>query len=494
MDDKPHKQSQELLGQPKGLYVLYFTEMWERLSFYGMKSILIYFLTAKVLEGGWGMEKGTANIISGLYSFLAYFMCIPSGPLADRYLGPKKTVMWGAALQFIGHLLLGITAQKIWFVSGIWFLAIGTGLLKTNISTMVGALYQDRDQRRERGFSIFYQGINVGSLIGSLIVPFIKDRFGFHAGFMVAGVGMFLSLLIFVLGVGYLAPERKRSAQQQSMWMSIPALVVAGLALLFIVNHYISSSKIPALLEVGNRVLIVLLSISLLLLCLWVFFQAANKKERGHIMVVFLAYLGVMSYVVIYMQCEGLFMNFAKESVNRIISIFGKEYEIGAAYFYVLNPILIILFSYPVTLFWKKVNDRYTNLAATTKMGVGLLLFAVCALIVSYAIQLSKVGLISPLWVVVINLLIVLGEICIMIPGLSLVSSLAPQHLKSTVMGTLWGFISLGSAVGGEVGNLAEKAISSGGNNVFSLLLVIFGALGCFYLALNNLANQKVNN
>ncbi len=194
--------NKDLLGQPKGLSYLFFAEMFERFSFYGMRAILVLFLIAKVKDGGWGWTGTSAAKLAGMYGFMVYIMCIPGGIISDRYLGMRSATMWGALIQCLGHFSLAFN-DKITFSIGIFLLAVGTGLLKTNISSMVGTLYMDGDKRRDVGFSIFYTGINLGALISPLVVGIIAKNMGYHAGFTSAGVGMFFSILILFIGNKY---------------------------------------------------------------------------------------------------------------------------------------------------------------------------------------------------------------------------------------------------------------------------------------------------
>ncbi len=488
----PRRQN-EWLGHPKGLLVLYFTEMWERLSFYGMKYILVYFLTAAVAQGGWGMAEGNAYLVNGFYGALVYFMCVPAGPLADRYIGKRLAVLWGALFQCIGHFLLGITSAKIGFICGIWFLGMGTGLLKTNISTMVGALYQEGDKRREQGFSLFYQGVNVGAII-AILIPAIKDKWGYHAGFGAAGVGMLLSFIIFLGGWRHTAPDQKKRQEILRGSTAMLSVVLAGLGALALLYIYLPAEAVPQFLDLANKVIAALLTCVLLATCLWLFRRSETQKAKNRLFVICMVFLSVVAYVVVYMQIEGLLSKFVEKQVDRHFSLGGKTLEIGPAYFLVLNPLCIVLLSYPVSLFWQKVEQRVSPLAVTSKLGAGMLIFACSTLVTLFAIKLAEKGNISSSWLVLINVLIVLGELCVMIPGLSFISEIAPASLKSTVMGILWGCISFGQLMGARVSKLAEDSLAAGGNpNVFWLLFILYCAFGLLYMGLNKYTHRLVH-
>ena len=189
-------------GHPIGLAILFFTEMWERFSYYGMRALLVLFVTSKV-SGGYGWTNNEALTLYGWYTMMVYVMSIPGGIIADRVLGQKKTVMLGGALLVIGHLLLAVDS-KIAFFGGLAFIVLGVGGLKPNISTMVGGLYQKGDMRRDTGFTIFYMGINLGSFLATMSVPIVAYNYGWHYGFSMAGLGMLAGQLVFIYGQRYL--------------------------------------------------------------------------------------------------------------------------------------------------------------------------------------------------------------------------------------------------------------------------------------------------
>ncbi|MEM7174182.1 MAG: oligopeptide:H+ symporter [Bacteroidota bacterium] len=478
--------SNRFLGQPKGLFVLYLTEMQERLSFYGMKAILFLFLTAKVIEGGWHMDKNDATLCVGIYGFLVYVSGIPAGWFADRYIGSRKAVLWGAILQTIGHVLLGITSSKAWFVGGIAFLSMGTGLLKTNISSMVGQLYTREDASREKGFSFFYQGINVGAIIGIALVPAVKDMWGYHAGFMAAGIGMGLSLFIFIAGSRYL--PRVTNAQKTNVAISlvIPGIASLILTVLFLANRYVGYEGVMGLLNSANLLLTGVLVVLLLASCIYFFYKARNQEERNRMAMIFMTCIGVVGFIAIYLQCDGFLTSFAKEKINRNITLFNWHFEIGPDYFQILNPIFIILFSFSVVWCWKQIEKAYwPTLSPVTKIGVGLVFIALDALIIMLAVHFARQqGTVSSIWLVVIYLVMVIAEICVLVTGLSFVSKMAPTKFKSTFMGILWGCISLGSLLSGQIGSIAMQNEESA-YRLFGSLFLVFTALGLLYICLN---------
>ena len=195
----------QLFGHPIGLYVLFFTEMWERFSYYGMRAILVLYITAKTLDQNPGLGWTDAEALSlyGTYTMLVYVMSIPGGFIADKLIGQKKAVLLGGIILVLGHSVLAIT-QDWAFYTGLGLIILGVGLLKPNISTMVGGLYKQGDDRRDKGFTIFYIGINIGAFLSSLIVGYVGEKIGWHYGFGLAGIGMALGLLVYMWGQKYL--------------------------------------------------------------------------------------------------------------------------------------------------------------------------------------------------------------------------------------------------------------------------------------------------
>ena len=200
------RSERTFFGHPIGLSTLFFTEMWERFSYYGLRPLLVLFMSAALLDGGFGFERSAASAIVGIYAGLIYLAPLPGGWIADRWLGLQRTIWWGALLITFGHMAIGVsglagqgTAGKVAFFAGLGLIVVGTGLLKPNISAIVGDLYPEGGSRRDAGFSIFYMGINLGSFLGQLVTGYLGEQVGWHWGFGAAGVGMFLGLVVFTL-------------------------------------------------------------------------------------------------------------------------------------------------------------------------------------------------------------------------------------------------------------------------------------------------------
>ena len=242
VDDLNPKAGREFFGHPKGLPTLFMTEMWERFSFYGIRPLLILFMTATLMDGGFGFERPKAAAIVGIYAASVYLSSLPGGWIADRLLGLRRAIMYGAVLITSGHLSIGLSGffgGKIMFFIGLILIVLGTGLLKPNISAIVGDLYPEGGERRDAGFSIFYMGINLGATLGQIVTGFLGEKYGFHWGFGAAGVGMFFGLLWFAVRsrttLGNIGIERSRDPDptiQAGYETRVKVVVAVGLAII----------------------------------------------------------------------------------------------------------------------------------------------------------------------------------------------------------------------------------------------------------------------
>ncbi len=288
---KPATQKQ-LFGHPVGLYILFFTEMWERFSYYGMRAILVLYLVAQTTEdnAGLGWSNGEALALYGWYTMLVYVASIPGGWIADKFLGQKKSVLYGGILLVIGHSVLAI--EQMWaFYSGLGFIIAGVGMLKPNISTMVGGLYKQGDIRRDKGFTIFYIGINVGAFLSSLIVGTVGEVYGWHYGFGLAGIGMALGLLQYVYGQKYLKH----------------------------VGNFLGTSENKIEKEAMDKPL--------------------TKIEKDRVVVLFISFILVIIFWGAFEQAGGLMNLYASDKTNRILS-FSLPFignEVPASWFQSLN-------------------------------------------------------------------------------------------------------------------------------------------------------------
>ena len=273
------------LGHPKGLVTLFLTEMWERMSYYGMRGLLVLFMTREVVEGGLNLDTGTAMAIYGVYGASVYFLCVPGGWVADKIFGAQRTVLIGAIIITIGHYILALPFEKTFFL-GLVFVSIGTGLLKPNISTIVGQLYKPGDIRIDAGYTIFYMSINIGSMLGFLVCGYLGEKVGWHWGFGAAGVGMTFGVIQYIfskasLGEAGLKPTLDKS-EDSSRYFSIFSISSVLLSLI-IISAFVGLWSIDP--QILNQIIVYLILIVAIFYFVYLYlFAGLNKAEKGNIL------------------------------------------------------------------------------------------------------------------------------------------------------------------------------------------------------------------
>ncbi len=420
---------------PKGVYILFFTEMWERFSYYGMRGILVLFLVAKAKSGGLGWTAVDALALYGWYTMSVYVMSIPGGIIADRVLGQKKTVLVGGILLVLGHSILAIHGD-IPFFTGLILIVLGVGALKPNISTMVGGLYKQGDPARDKGFMFFYQGINVGAFGAGIIVAFIADIWGWHAGFAAAGVGMFLGMVVYTWGWRFLKGVGEHTKPKKD--------------------------------SLGKKIK----------------GKPLTKIEKDRVIVLFLSFLIVIAFWGAYEQAGGLMNLYAQSRTDRMI--FG--FQIPAAAFQSVNPLFIILFGSAVAAYWIKRRKKGKEDSSLFKMAIGNIIMGLGFVLMVGAALMSKVSpdgnvLVksSMLWLIGAYFLHTIGELCSSPVALSFITKLAPVKYASLMMGIYFAMTGLGNKLAGILGETAQTAGDAqvfGGIALFSilfgLLLIVF--------------------
>ena len=307
-------ERKELFGHPIGLYILFFTEMWERFSYYGMRAILVLYLVEQSTgdNPGLGWHNGDALELYGWYTMLVYVACIPGGLIADNVLGQKKAVMWGAISLVIGHSILAVEAMWA-FYSGLAFIVLGVGMLKANISTMVGGLYKDGDIRRDKAFTIFYIGINLGALLASLTVGYVGEKIGWHYGFGLAGIAMALGLVVYLLGqryigdVGDLEVEKKEieGTKKRTIGQLYAELLHSPKQLIVTAVLVVFSLSWMAFESVPNGALFLFLS-AVIALMMMVYKDLTDKIMRDRFLVLIIAFLMISVFFIAFEQSGGL--------------------------------------------------------------------------------------------------------------------------------------------------------------------------------------------
>ena len=385
-------------GHPRGLSTLFFTEMWERFSYYGMRAFLILYMTAAVANGGLGFDDKHAAMVYGNYVGAVWLTPIVGGVIADKLLGQYRSVLLGGSIIALGHFTLAFKALST-FYAGLALIVIGTGLLKPNVSTIVGSLYEDGDARRDAGFSVFYMGINLGAFIGPIIAGGLAQKVNWHLGFAMAGVGMVLGLIQYVVGKGHLEPGLARLAARPK-----PATTVAG-----------SSGGF-------------------------------SPEEWKRIVVVFVLFLFASIFWGAYEQAGSTLNLFGDRYTNN--TVLGFSYP--SSWYVSVQALFVIVLSPVFAWIWFRLGARQPSVPS--KFGLALLFGGVAFLLLvpAGAMAQSAAGIkVSPLWLVAAYFIEEWGELCLSPVGLSAVTKLAPKRIVSFMMGVFFLSNSLGNKLAG---------------------------------------------
>ena len=445
------KPQSEFLGHPRGLYTLFMTEMWERFSYYGMRALLVLFMVDQVENGGLGFTDQTATAIYGLYTAAASLMALPGGWIADRLTGSQRAVWFGGLTIMMGHFVLAVPNVGAFFL-GLIFVAAGTGLLKPNISALVGELYGSNDERRDAGFTIFYMGINIGAAIGPLACGWLA-RGSWHYGFAAAGVGMLVGLIQFRANRGFLGEAglgAEAAANQQpgfrfKAWTAIGAFAALVLGLLAAgLMGWIQFDAVR--LARGMTTVIGLIAIGYFALLF--LFGGLTRDERGRVIVILALFLAAAMFWAGFEQAGSSLNLFAERYTIRE---FG-EFVIPAAWFQSLNPIFIIVLAPLYSMLWVALARRHLNPAAPLKFAGGLVILGGGFAVMIGASSLVAAGdQVLPTWLFFTYLLHTMGELALSPVGLSSVSRLAPRRYVGQMMGVWFLATSLGYIVAGLI-------------------------------------------
>jgi proton-dependent oligopeptide transporter, POT family len=528
----------ELFGHPVGLYVLFFTEMWERFSYYGMRAILTLYLVAKTTaeNPGQGWLNSESIMLYGWYTMLVYVMAIPGGIIADKWLGQKKAVLVGGILLVFGHGILAV--EEMWaFYSGLGLIIAGVGMLKPNISTMVGGLYKQGDIRRDKGFTIFYIGINLGAFLSSLIVGYVGEVLGWHYGFGLAGIGMALGLIQYLAGQKYLVGiGDKRDKKELKNEVSIPSLFLqlfkspfqlVVVVILLVISVY-AWSVFQGVDNWAYGLLFIFISLVVGLLMM-VYKDLDSKVMKDRYVVMLLSFILVIVFWGAFEQAGGLMNIYTKDNTDRnaslltmslifyipiafmlfkgILGIIKKKknsnywfigsvfigiiyfflnkymftsnpFEIPATWFQSLNALFIIIFGTTVAGYWAKKRLKKEAASSLFKMAIGVIIMGFGFVFMVFAAsEFQSNGSSAMYWLVLAYLFHTIGELCSSPVALSFITKLAPVKYASLMMGVYFASTGLGNKVAGVLG---ESASDFGEYTVFSgitIFTVIFGVL-----------------
>jgi len=432
-------------GQPRGLSTLFLTEMWERFSYYGMRALLVLFMV-DATRGGLGLEDKTATAIYGLYTAAVYLMSLPGGWLADRLWGAQRAVWYGGLVIALGHFTLALPVTQTFYL-GLVFVVVGSGLLKPNMSTLVGELYPEGGTRRDAGFTIFYMGINLGAFVGPMVCGWLATRLGWHWGFGAAGVGMVLGLLQFKLSRGRLGQagiERgnTRPLHVVERFGLIGALVVTALLVGLGMAGRLKLNPVA----LAQAMAYVILAIAGLYFLTVFLFCGLNKVERERVGVILVLFAASALFWAGFEQAGSSFNLFAERDTVRQLGGF----EIPAAWFQALGPVFIITFAPVFAWLWVWLGRRNLDPSIPVKFAFGLILLALGFLVMAGAAKVVAAGHPAlPTWLVTTYLIHTFGELCLSPVGLSSVTKLAPRKLVGQMMGIWFLASSLGNLLAG---------------------------------------------
>lgn len=417
-----------MLGHPKGLFMLFSTEMWERFSFYGMRAILVLYIIGKASSGGLGWSNTDALQLYGTYLGLAYMTPLLGGWIADRFIGQRAAVMLGGILMATGHFLIAFNDLTA-FYTALGLIALGNGFFKPCVTSILGGLYSEEDTRRDSAYSIFYMGINVGALLGAFIAGWLQVQYGFDYGFTAAGFGMLMGLFIF-------------------WYASKTCLGDVG--------------KRPPRKIAENIVK-----------------QPLTKLEKNRIAVIFIVTVIQILYVMAYEQGGGLLTIYADQSTDRIVG----GWEVPTSWFIGLNPLFIILFAPVLSVLWGALGKRGKDFSFVTKFGLGFILTGIgFLLLVAVGPQLSAGKLTHPLVMVAFYAFYTLAELMLFPVFWSAVSRLAPARYISLLMAVALSSLGLGSKLAGTVGSYVD---AWGSQQVFFVIMTTMFVFGGVCLVLN---------
>ena len=421
----------QLFGHPTGLYILFFTEMWERFSYYGMRALFVLFLVAETTSSnaGFGWTNEEALALYGTYTMLVYLASVPGGWVADRLLGQRKTVMLGGALLCIGHGVLAFNSEIAFYI-GCLFIILGVGGLKPNISSMVGGLYKPKDERRDIGFYIFYMGINIGGFLAPILCGYIGEKYNWHYGFGLAAIGMLLGQGVYFWGQKYLVHVGNKMSVKNE----------------------------------ADRVLLE---------------RPLTKIEKDRVKVLLISFLLIILFWAAFEQAGGLMNLYASQKTDR--NFFGL-FEIPASVFQSVNSFFIITLATAVGTFWVRWKKKGKEASSIFKIALGLVIMALgFGFMAAASAQYAQEGSSAMYWVILAFLFHTVGELCASPVSLSYITKLAPLKYASIIMGLYWAATGLGNKVAGKIGELSQ---SLGEFEIFLGIAIVWSVIGLLVIAM----------
>ena len=432
----PSKDDRGLFGHPRGLPWMLNVEMWERFSYYGMRAILLYFITDTAANGGLGLSANSGQVILASYSAAVYLLAIPGGIFADRVIGPWLSTLYGGVVIMAGHICLSIPVVATSWL-GIILVAVGTGFIKPNLSTIVGGLYDDDDPRRDAGFQLFYMSVNVGSLASPLVTGWLRERYGYHAGFSSAAVGMGVALIAFVYGrhklsaFAFTVPNPIRP-EERTRFVLVSVLTVAGTAALVAVLSTLTGSLLDA---ISTTMLIIPAGAALGYFALMFRSPKVTARERSHLRAYIPLWIGAVLFFMISEQAAGKMATFARDYTDGHIPLIG--WALTPETYQSINPATIVILAPFIGWLFTRRAGRFPS--TIMKFAISVLIIGVSAFILGYGFQIWPGGKdLSPWWFLAVVFIIqTVAELFLSPVGLSTTSALAPKNFASQTM-SLW--------------------------------------------------------
>jgi len=440
-------------GHPRGLATLFFTEMWERFTYYGMRTVLVLFLVAAVSAGGFGIDDKTATAIYGMYTAGAYLAALPGGWIADRLLGARQAVLIGGIFIALGNGLLAVSGAPPGFYLGLLVIIMGVGLLKPNVSAMVAELYPEGGARLDAGFTVFYMGINVGATLGPIVTSAAQVYIGPRAGFGAAGLFMALGVVQYHftrrhLGdAGRFVSQPGLAGQRGKPWRQL----WTGVAIAVLLVAACASGVIPLdPLRLARITTALIAAVSLLYFIYLLFGAGLDAEERRRVIVIGVLFIGSTLFWAGYEQAGSSLNLFAERYTDRTLDAI--HFVVPTGWFQSLNPAFIIIFAPLVAWLWVALAKRHLNPSAPAKFAIGLIVMGSGFLLMAAAAAIVARGSkVLPTWLLFTYLLNTLGELCLSPVGLSYTTKLAPKRLVGQAMGLFFLSLSLGNVVAGLI-------------------------------------------
>jgi len=489
------------MGHPAPLRSLFFTEMWERFSYYSIRPLLVLFMVATVSSGGFGFDEVTASAIYGIFAGSLYLAAVPGGWLADNWLGQERALWWGSIIIALGHLCIALSAMfgmTLFFV-GLICIVLGSGLFKTCISVMVGALYPKGDSRRDGGFTLFYMGINIGALLAALIVGVFKEKGMWHVGFGVGGLGMLVSLLIYRFVAQKNLTRYARAKGISAEWeksndhyKNIGRWVGGFVALLVAAVLLVSTGMISFNPEmVAEYMTYIIAAVVILYFAIMFISPRLDKTDKLRLLICFVLIIGSTLFWSSFEQQPTSFNLFADRYTD--LNVLG--FEIPSIWFQSLNPLFILILAPIVSIIWVKLGNRGLEPSSMAKFALGMLLAAAgfaLMIFASESILAPGAGLASPLWLVGSLLLLTLGELALSPVGLSAMTKLAPEGMQGQMMGLFFASIAMGNLVAAFFGGHVSADKIEGLPGLFTTMTIFLVVTAVLLLILAKPINKML--